>query len=321
MKRQGHQVKLMGTVIDLQIYHEMPEPILAEAERLLRQYEARFSANRDDSELAAINQAAGKRAVWVPKDLYDLIRLGKHHSCAAGSRLNISIGPLVQAWRIGFPDARVPEDERIQTLRLLTNPQNICLDDRRQSVFLTQAGMKLDLGALAKGYIADRIVDFFKSVHVPSGFINLGGNVLVFGPAFHHPDQLWRVGIQRPNHERGQHRRMLALTDASVVTSGVYERRLQVGDKTFHHILDPQTGYPMASEVTSLTIVSPLSVQGEVWTSRLFGYHPDEVVARIEEEANLETFVQTQSGDVAQSSGLANFLLPKSDSEAWKKML
>ncbi len=321
MKRQGRQIRLMGTVIDLQIYHEMPEPILAEAERLLRQYETRFSANRDDSELAAINQAAGQKAIWVPKDLYELIRLGKEHSCAPGSRLNISIGPLVQAWRIGFPDAKVPDDTTIQSLLCLTDPNNICLDDSCQTVFLSKAGMKLDLGALAKGYIADRIVDFFKSVRVPSGFINLGGNVLVFGPAFHQPDNLWRVGIQLPNHIRGKHRSMLALTDASVVTSGVYERRLQVGDKTFHHILDPQTGYPMATDVASLTIVSPLSVQGEVWTSRLFGYHPNEVVRRVEKEKELETFVQTESGEVAQSSGFATFLLAKSDSEATKKML
>ena len=105
MQLTNRRVRLMGTVIDVSIYHKEPEPLLDQVEALLHTYNKRFSANDDSSELMKINKAAGLHPVTVHPELFELISLGKWHSCQPGSHLNIAIGPLIQTWRIGFSDA------------------------------------------------------------------------------------------------------------------------------------------------------------------------------------------------------------------------
>ena len=223
MQLTNRRVRLMGTVIDVSIYHEEPEPLLDQVEALLHTYNKRFSANDDSSELMKINKAAGLHPVTVHPELFELISLGKWHSCQPGSHLNIAIGPLIQTWRIGFSDAKLPLPEEIRPLLDIINPNAILLSEENQSVFLKEKGMKIDLGALAKGYIADRIADFLKAEKVTSALINLGGNVLTFGPALHNPDQKWRIGIQNPKETRNTNLMVLAIRDQSVVTSGMNE--------------------------------------------------------------------------------------------------
>ena len=224
MQLTNRRVHLMGTVIDVSIYHKQPEPLLDQVEALLNLYNKRFSANDDSSELMKINKAAGLHPVKIHPELFELISLGKWHSCQPGSHLNIAIGPLIQTWRIGFSDARLPFPEEITLLLDIINPNAIVLSEENQSVFLQEKGMKIDLGALAKGYIADRIADYLKAENVTSALINLGGNILTFGPALHNPDQKWRIGIQNPKETRNTNLLVLAIRDQSVVTSGIYER-------------------------------------------------------------------------------------------------
>ena len=300
----NRQVQLMGTTIDTSIYHANPQPILDQVEELLHLYNHRFSANDDTSELMAINQVAGKKAVSVHPQLFDLIALGKKHSLAPGSHLNIAIGPLIQTWRIGFADAKVPSQEEIEAQLDLIDPKQIISDEKNLSVFLAKTGMKIDLGALAKGYIADRIVEFLKKQGVPAGLINLGGNVLTFGPAYHNPDQNWRIGIQNPKLPRGNHLAILKIRDKSVVTSGIYERTFTYQGKTYHHIFDSQTGYPVDCQTASLTIVSKQSVDGEIWTTRLFGKSAQEILTEISREDDLATLVVTKDNQVLASSNL-----------------
>ena len=107
-------IRLMGTVIELKIAHPEGERLVAEVFEQLKRYEHRFSANDPTSELMAVNLAAGKHAVSVHPEIFHLVKLGLENSLAAGSRMNILIGPVVQTWRVGFSDARVPTDEEIK---------------------------------------------------------------------------------------------------------------------------------------------------------------------------------------------------------------
>ena len=151
-----HSERMMGTVITISISHDNSEELLQNCFSMLKLYENRFSANSDSSELMQINFNAGVKPVIVHKDLYELIALGKEHSLAENSNLNIAIGPLVQTWRIGFSDAKVPTKEEIENVLEIIDPKFIHLDEETCSVYLTKKGMKIDLGALAKGYIADK---------------------------------------------------------------------------------------------------------------------------------------------------------------------
>ena len=308
MQLTNRRVRLMGTVIDVSIYHKEPEPLLDQVEALLHTYNKRFSANDDSSELMKINKAAGLHPVTVHPELFELISLGKWHSCQPGSHLNIAIGPLIQTWRIGFSDAKLPLPEEIRPLLDIINPNAILLSEETQSVFLKEKGMKIDLGALAKGYIADRIADFLKAEKVTSALINLGGNVLTFGPALHNPDKKWRIGIQNPVEKRGQHLLVLSVKDKSIVTSGIYERHLEVDGQSFHHIFDSATGYPVETDLASITIISDRSVDGEIWTTRLFGEAPASILNTVESLLGIDTLLVSQSGKIAYTSGLQSYL-------------
>lgn len=303
LKSASHSLRLMGASIHLTIFHEDAENLLLQSEQLLHLYKNRFSANDDDSELMEINLQAGKKAVQVHPELFELIALGKKHSVASNSHLNIAIGPLVQTWRIGFSDAKLPSKEEIQELLKITNPEEIVLNDSNMEVYLSKEGMRIDLGALAKGYIADKLKEFLVEQGVQSGIIDLGGNILTIGenPTFHRP---WRIGIQNPVLGRGEHVAVIEVSDASVVTSGIYERQLVVDGKTYHHIFDRTTGYPMETELASITIVAEKSVDCEIWTTRLFGQNPHDIIEEIEQQPGLEAFVITKNQKMMYTSGI-----------------
>ena len=138
MQLTNRRVRLMGTVIDVSIYHEEPEPLLDQVEALLHTYNKRFSANDDSSELMKINKAAGLHPVTVHPELFELISLGKWHSCQPGSHLNIAIGPLIQTWRIGFSDAKLPLPEEIPPLLEIINPQCQLFYPRKIKAFFSK---------------------------------------------------------------------------------------------------------------------------------------------------------------------------------------
>lgn len=295
----------MGTIIQVSVDHQNSEQLLNEAEKMLIDYERRFSANNQSSDLMKINQAAGIKPVKVDADLFELIKIGKKQSIIEGSYLNIAIGPLIQEWRVGFSDAKYPDDIRIKELLTKIDPKKIRLIEETREVFLEEDGMSIDLGALAKGYFADKIISFFKENQADSGFIDLGGNVLTFGEASNHEDGYFRIAIQNPFLPRGNYAAILKIKNQSVVTSGIYERQFTWQGKTYHHIFDSQTGYPIQSKLASITIVSKESLDGEIWTTKLFGVEPAEVIARINHESNMEGLVITTEGLLAKSNQLS----------------
>ena len=296
MQTASRVLHLMGTVITIQIDAIEPSPILDEVERRLRSYEHRFSANSADSELMQVTHNAGVQPVVVDPELYRLIKIGQQASAVREDNLNIAIGPLVQTWRIGFNDAKVPAPAEIKAALALIDPANIRLDDADHSVYLTKPGMAIDLGALAKGYFADLIRDYLTAQGVKTALINLGGNVVVMGPNAKHADGDWRIGLQDPVKPRGQFKLVLKLQNKSVVTSGIYERQLTADGHTYHHILNTRTGYPVDTDVVSLTIVSDSSLDGELWTTRLFGQPRNRIMAKVATMAGIDAIVITADG-------------------------
>ena len=302
------KIQLMGTTIEMGVNHPEGLAILEAAKKKLIDYEARFSANRPDSMLSKINQAAGKAFVSVDHDLFTLIAIGKKASLVPHSAFNIAIGPLTKLWHIGFKDAKKPSDKEIQQVLPLINANHILLDERHSAIYLKQQGMSIDLGGIAKGYFADLIMQDFKQQGVMSAYINLGGNVLVSGPNYEQEDFKWQIGLQNPFLERGNQVLTLKLTDYSVVTSGIYERVNTFEGQKYHHIFDSKTGYPLESEIASLTILSKKSVDGEIYTSSLFSYSPIEAVKYIMQQTLHEIIVITKNGEMIYSPGIKDLL-------------
>lgn len=261
----------LGTEIKLTVFQKGQVPALDEAYDLIQHYEDLLTVNRTESEIMSINHASGKKAVTVSAISYDLVKQAVTVS-RENHGFNAAIGPLVKLWHIGFKDAEVPTDQEVQERLKLIDPQRIVLNDDDRSVFLLDKGMELDLGGIAKGYIADAIKALWLSLEVEQGIINLGGNILLVGPSVH-TDGLWNVGVQSPFDTRSDYLGVLKIPASSIVTSGIYERFLKKQGHNYHHIMDPLTGYPVKTDLVGVTVISPRSIDGEIWSS--LGFYND----------------------------------------------
>ncbi|WP_194435731.1 FAD:protein FMN transferase [Vibrio fluminensis] len=298
--------QMMGTIIELLVYHPNGEQLIRQAYQQLQNYAQRFTVNQPNSELMAVNHNAGIASVRVKDDLFQLIKLAKAHSQDLNNPFNIAIGPLVKAWRIGFNDAKVPSQNDIKAKLGLVDPTNILLDEANKSVYLSQVGMEIDLGAIAKGYFADQVKRMLVDAGVEHGFISLGGNVLTIGYSPKNSNHAWNVGIQNPLAARGDVLRVVPLKGMSMVTSGINERYFDVDGQRYHHLLDARTGMPITTEIASLTIISEQSVDGEIWSTAGFLPSVAEAMDYINVQAGIEAVAVSKLGEVSVTNGLVD---------------
>ena len=303
MTKYQTRFQMMGTFIDLVIYHPNGEQLIKEAYLQLYQYAQRFTVNQPNSELMCVNRNAGIAPVIVPPDLFQLIKIAKTISIDSKNPFNIAIGPLVKTWRIGFKNAKVPMPDEISAKLPLVDPHNIVLNERDQSVYLAQSNMEIDLGAIAKGYFADEVKKTLVNAGVEYGFINLGGNVLTIG---HSPNnnQAWNVGIQNPLAERGAVVRVIPLEGGSMVTSGINERFFEANGQRYHHLIDTHTGMPISTDIASITIISKHSIDGEIWSTAGFLSCTHDAICYLNQQADIEAVVISKNGQTHVTDGL-----------------
>lgn len=259
----------LGTNIQLTTFGTMDTFGVDEAFKLIQEYEDLLTVNRGHSEMMSINKSAGLTPVQVSAATYSLVKTAMKYS-RQNFGFNASIGPLVKLWKIGFVGANIPSDDDIKKKLELINCEDVELDDNEQSVFLRKSGMELDLGGIAKGYIADRIRDLWHALGISRGIIDLGGNVLFVGDSPKQLNHKWVVGIQDPTNERGTTIGNIQIGECSAVTSGIYERFLEIDGKKYHHVIDPRTGYPLKTDLASVTVFVKNSIEGELEAKRLF---------------------------------------------------
>jgi len=298
--------RALGTVINLSVAEPATVEDLDAAYELITHYEDKLTVNRKESEVMSINHMAGIKPVSVPQDTYDLIKQAvlvsqKHLG------FNVAIGPLVKLWKIGFTGANKPSDADISARLEIIDPFKIQLDDALRTVFLQVKGMEIDLGGIAKGYIADRIKDLWIKRGVKTGIIDLGGNVLLVGPSIH-PNGIWNIGVQNPIQKRNVSLGVLQTTAKSIGTSGIYERKLVIDGHEYHHMFDSKTGYPIKNNLASVTIVSDKSIDGEIWSTIGFYQGIEKGSALIENVPNVEAVFITKDLEMFATSGLKDSL-------------
>ena len=297
---------MMGTFIDLVVHHQNGEQLIKDAYIQLKDYATRFTVNQADSELMRVNLNAGIAPIVVAPDLFELIKLGKHYSEDVSTPFNIAIGPLVKTWRIGFQEATVPSQEVINEKLALVDPTQIILNEQELSVFLSQKGMEIDLGSIAKGYFADQVMQRLTEAGVDNGYISLGGNVLTIGHSPNNPNNAWNVGIQNPLSQRGDVIRIVPLQGMSMVTSGINERFFESNGQRYHHLLDGKTGMPISTDIASLTIVSKKSVDGEIWSTAGFLPSTSQSISYLNTIEGIEAIAVSIDGDVLTTNGLVD---------------
>ncbi|WP_421670955.1 FAD:protein FMN transferase [Rahnella sp. EDr1-12] len=294
----AYSAVLMGSPILLKLF-DHNEGLASRVFRLIKQQENIFTVNRQDSDVMAINHAAGSHAVVVSAPVFDLIRCAKAVSQLPESSFNFTIGPLVKRWKIGFSGHSVPDASDLQALLALTDPDDVILDEPSRSVFLQKAGMEIDLGAIAKGYIADVVRDYLRQEKVTDALINLGGNVQTLGAG---AEGAWAIGLKKPFSTPDALIGVINVKGKSVVTSGIYERYFESEGQRYHHILDPKTGYPLDNELLSVTVISDDSIDGDIYTTLLYGMGVEKSLACLKNIPQIEAIFVTKDQQVIFSS-------------------
>ena len=276
----------LNTAVQITIYDSQDKSLLDDCLALCDRYELIFSRTNENSELYKLNHrkdtsdkdpnadgqttpypVSGTADTWhISEDLASLLSQGLSITRESDGAFDIAIAPLTSLWDFTAEDPKVPDDAAIQKALPLCSSDGVTIDG--QDITLPSDDIQFDVGAIAKGYIADRMKDLLVKKGVKSAIINLGGNVLCIGSK---PDGTpFKVGIQKPFADRNETEAVMDITGKSVVSSGIYERCFKQGGKLYHHILNPQTGYPYENGLISVTIISDQSVDGDALSTTCF---------------------------------------------------
>lgn len=259
----------LNTVVTITIYDSKDTQLLQNAMDLCDKYENIFSRTKETSELYKLNHSLlpeTQGAFPLSEDCAYVISKGIEYSRLSEGSFDITIGPVSSLWDFQSSAKKIPSSDEIAEALPLVDYQNISLEG--QSFRFLKEGMSLDLGAISKGYIADKIKEYLISEGVTSAIIDLGGNILCIGG---HPDGTpFEAGIQKPFAQRNETILTLKIKDKSIVTSGVYERYFEQDGRLYHHLLDPSTGYPYDNGLLSVTIISEHSIDGDGLSTACF---------------------------------------------------
>lgn len=245
----------LDTSCTITIYDDMKkadaEQIIEDSFSLMRDYERMLSKTISTSDVAKMNSSEGQ---WteVSDETIEVIRMANMIAYESGGAFDITIGKVTDLWDFKGESPEVPAGEDISDALRHVDYKRITTGGGR--VLVSDPEAEIDLGGVAKGYIADKTAAFLEEKGIMSAVVNLGGNVVVIGEKGE--DTPWTVGIERPFTDRKELIGTVEVTDATVVTSGIYERNFEADGKIYHHILDPETGYPAETDLEAVTIIA-----------------------------------------------------------------
>lgn len=295
-----------NTVISVTIYEAVDEPLFDDCFALAAKYEALFSSTIADSDISRINDADGK-PVTVSNETVELLKQGIAYGELSQGTFDITIGTLSDLWDISTKallketnESMIPDAGEIAAACEPVDYHNIQINGNEVS--LKNPDTQIDVGGVAKGYIADRMKEFLNENGITSGFINLGGNFLALGPK--QDGSAYTVGIQKPFAEDGTALATVKVTDETVVSSGVYERYFKVNGTRYHHILDTATGYPYENDLLGVTIITDSSVDGDALSTTCFSLGLSDGMALVERLPDTEAIFITDDYALHTSSGI-----------------
>lgn len=239
------------TVVTITAY--APQETVDGTLRVCADYEAMLSKTVEGSDVWKLNHADGL-PVEVHPETAMLLRLAVEIGEASDGAFDMTIASASDLWQFTADEPALPDPTTLAEATEHVDYRNIVIDG---NTVMLKNGARIDLGGIAKGYIADRVAEYLREQGVTSACINMGGNVVTIGAK---PDgSLWTIGIRDPNGTPEQSAEVLKLVDAAVVTSGNYERFFELDGIRYHHILDPKSGMPVSNGIASVTIIGTAS--------------------------------------------------------------
>ncbi len=258
----------LDTIVTVKLYGEEDPGLIQDSFERIDALEKMLSVHLDESDLAKVRNEAGISSVKVEPETMEVMEAALRYAKLSQGRFDPTAGPLIDLWGIDPPEGHVATQDELVSVQPLIDYRKLIVDGENETIYLQDEKMIANLGAIAKGYIADEVKEQLVDAGVTSGIINLGGNVLLIGGK---PDGTdFRIGVQDPDSLRGEYLGIVSLKDESIVTSGDYERFFEVDGKRYHHILDPFTGFPADNELRSVTIISSKSTDGDALSTTCF---------------------------------------------------
>lgn len=292
----------MGTIISQKVYGENAKIAAIEVEDEIKRLEGLMSFFLESSEVRKLNKAAGQYEVELSDEVLFVLNKAKYYSEICQGSFDITIAPIARLWGIFTSREKIPSQEEINEALKLTGHNYLSINNHLKTSKLEKSGQCVDLGAIAKGYAADRAIEIYKQHGVESAFVNLGGNVAVVG---NKPNgDPFRVGIQNPLLERGQCLGAVNAVNTTVVTSGDYVRYFEKDNKKYHHILDPRTGYPAESSLISTTIVAKESIDADALSTAIFILGLEAGIKLIDSQEDMEAIFITKDKEIYVTKGL-----------------
>ncbi len=252
----------MGTICTISLPYGTADEVFDGCFKVLDDVESSISRTDADSELSLINK--NKKGVLDP-DTFNLMQSSLDMYRESGGAFNPAIGAAVSLWDIGGDNPRIPSDEELAAVDV--DADDILVNIRNSSVTIP-SNMEIDLGAVGKGWSANKLRTYLRKEHISNAIINLGGNILLLGKKDNKKN--WTIGLQDPNKDTGDSYILLSLNDTSIVTSGTYERFFIEDGVKYHHILSSETLYPAESDIISSTIISKNSTLCDMLSTTCF---------------------------------------------------
>ena len=294
----------LDTLIELKLYtypNKDRNNLINDTFARMKELENMLSMHVEGSDIDLINKSAGVQPVQVSDLTYRVLQDSLFFSEKTGGLFDITSGPLIDLWAINPPDGHYPTQQELEaTLPLIDYNKIEFLGDNL--VQLADKGMVVNLGAIAKGTIADEMKAFLLDRGVTSALINLGGNVLAVGSK---PDgSSFVIGIQDPNSARGEYLLSIHIDDESVVSSGDYERFFVYEGKVYHHILNPKTGFPADTNIKQITIVTKNSQKADGLSTSVLLLGVQKGIQLVESLEGVEAILITKDHYIYFTEGL-----------------
>ncbi len=289
---------IMGTLVEIKGVgpdKDQLEKAISEAFSAMRVEEDRFSPGIATSPVFLINHTL--EPVEVGPQFLELFALGQRISAETRGAFHMGLGGLIKLWDLGSVSPRVPSEAEIkQVLPASTDTLTVINTNRVRRL---SPAVQLDLGGIAKGFAVDRALEVLASAGLESASINAGGDIGLLGG---HGERPWRIGIQHPR-EAGELLATIDLKGEAIVTSGDYERAFMLNGVRYHHIFDPQTGYP-ARNCQSVSVVAQSVAEADALATAAFVLGPEEGLRMLEEVSGVEGLIVAADGTIETTSGL-----------------
>ncbi len=295
------------TMVTIKLYNSNDEQLLDHCMELCSNYEQLFSRTIPTSDISKINQSGG-RSVTVSDETISLIQKGLDYGKLSDGAFDITIGSVSSLWDFSSVSHNIPDSDTISHAVSHVNYKSVIISGNQ--VTLSDPEAQIDLGGIAKGYIADQLKMYLTNEGVKHAIINLGGNVLTIGSRS--GNNPFHIGIQKPFKNRNTMIATVSAIDKSIVTSGPYERYFRDSNgKLYHHILNSHTGYPIQNDLNGVTILSDHSVDGDALSTICYVLGKEKGTELIDSFDGVEAiFIDEDYNLTYTDSSLADFVTP-----------